>query len=90
MWYTCYAESAGGKNMKIAYFVKRPRIKEDLMRPHLAEQERPYEIAKTIMLSAIDYENFTTDMLADRDYLHQRTVTERWLFLLLGMTLRNR
>ncbi len=23
-------------------------------------------------------------------YLHQRTVTERWLFLLLGMTLRNR
>lgn len=52
-----------------AYFVKRPRRIEDLMCPHLIEQEREYEVMKTITLPAIDFENFITDMAADRQFL---------------------
>ena len=52
-----------------AYFVERPRRIEDLMVPHLIEQERPYRIVTEIQLSAIDYENFITDMLADRQFI---------------------
>lgn len=54
-----------------AYFVKRPRRAEDLMRLHAVDEEREYEIAKTIVLSSIDYENFITDMLADRAFLEE-------------------
>ena len=52
-----------------AYFVKRPRRIEDLMCPHPIEQEREYEVLKTITLPAIDFENFITDMVADRQFL---------------------
>ena len=52
-----------------AYFVKRPRTADDLMRPHLLEQEQEYEVVKTITLPAIDYENFITDMIADRQFI---------------------
>jgi len=52
-----------------AYFVERPRRIEDLMVPHLIEQERPYRIVTEIQLPAIDYENFITDMLADRQFI---------------------
>ena len=52
-----------------AYFVERPRRIEDLMVPHLIEQERPYRIVTEIQLPAIDYENFITDMLADHQFL---------------------
>ena len=52
-----------------AYFVKGPRTADDLRRLHPIESERPYEIIKTIILSKIDYENFITDMLADRLFL---------------------
>ena len=41
----------------------------DLMVPHPIEQERIYEIVKTIKLSGIDYENFITDMVADRQFI---------------------
>ena len=51
------------------YFVERPRRIEDLMVPHLIEQERPYRIVTEIQLPAIDYENFITDMLADRQFI---------------------
>lgn len=54
-----------------AYFVKRPRTADDLLRPHLIEQEQEYEVVKTITLSAMDYENFITDMLADRAFLEE-------------------
>ena len=54
-----------------AYFVKRPRTADDLMRPHLIEQEQEYEVVKAITLPAIDYENFITDMLADRAFLEE-------------------
>ena len=54
-----------------AYFVKRPRTADELLRPHLIEQEQEYEVVKTITLLAIDYENFITDMLADRAFLEE-------------------
>lgn len=36
---------------------------------HLVEQERSYEIVRVITLPAIDYENFITDMCADRQFI---------------------
>lgn len=55
--------------MRYAYFVKRPRTIEDLMKPHAPEWERPFWIVKEIILNPMDYENFKTDMLADRQFL---------------------
>ena len=52
-----------------AYFVESPRIIEDLMVPHPIEQEQKYEIIKSVKLARIDYENFTTDMIADRQFI---------------------
>ena len=54
-----------------AYFVERPRRIEDLMVPHPIEKERPFRIVTEIQLPAIDYENFITDMLADRQFIEQ-------------------
>ena len=54
---------------RYAYFVECPRTIEDLLQPHLAEHELPYEIIKTVRLAWIDYVNFITDMLADRQFL---------------------
>lgn len=52
-----------------AFFVDDPRVWEDLLRPHLLEQEKPFEIVRTITLECIDFENFITDMLVARGYL---------------------
>ena len=52
-----------------AYFVESPRIIEDLKGPHPIEQEMQYEIVKTVKLAKIDYENFITDMVADRQFI---------------------
>ena len=52
-----------------AYFVESPRVIEDLMTPHPVERERRYEIAKTVRLAKIDYENFIRDMIADRQFI---------------------
>lgn len=52
-----------------AYFVERPRRIEELICPHPIEQECEYEVVQTIRLSKIDYENFCTDMVADRQFL---------------------
>ena len=49
-----------------AHFVESPRTIDDLMELHPIEQETAYEIEKTVKLSGIDYENFITDMIADR------------------------
>ena len=56
-------------NHGYAYFVQRPRIIEELIVPHPIERERPFCIAATVELARIDYENFITDMLADRQFL---------------------
>ncbi len=52
-----------------AYFVDYPRLVSDLILPHPVEQERPFQIVKAIPLSALSYENFCTDMVADRQFL---------------------
>lgn len=52
-----------------AYFVSNPRIAEDLVQPHPIEAERKFEVVKVIRLAKIDYENFATDMLVDRQFL---------------------
>lgn len=55
--------------MNTAYFVKRPRVVGELLTPHRPEEELPYVIAGEVVLSAMDYENFTTDLRADRAFL---------------------
>ena len=55
--------------MNRAYFVRYPRIIEDLQKLHLVRDERTYEVVKEITLAAIDYENFITDLVADRQFL---------------------
>jgi len=52
-----------------AFFVERPSRLEDLRRPHLVSQERPFRIVATVQLPWIDYENFITDMLVDRQFI---------------------
>ncbi len=52
-----------------AYFVEGPRVIEELKVPHPIEQEQKYEIANTVKLAKIDYENFVTDMIADRQFI---------------------
>lgn len=52
-----------------AYFVESPRIIEELLAPHPIEQETQYEIVNTVKLAKTDYENFITDMIADRQFI---------------------
>lgn len=70
-----------------AYFVQRPRTIEDLIAPHPIERERPVEIVKTVELARIDYENFVTDMLADRQFLEDNAALcskgEVWMCILV-------
>ena len=54
-----------------AYFVESPRIIEDLLAPHPIELETQYEIVNTVKLAKIDYENFITDMIADRQFIEE-------------------
>lgn len=60
--------------IQTAFFVKRPRRLEDLMVPHAIERERRYEIVKVVKLRKIEYENFVTDMLVDRQFLEDNAV----------------
>lgn len=52
-----------------AYFVERPRTIDDLRQPHPIETERKFEVVKEIALAGMDYTNFITDMVADRQFL---------------------
>ncbi len=54
-----------------AFFVESPRIIEDLLAPHPIEREQRYEIVKAVKLTKIDYENFITDMIADRQFIEE-------------------
>ena len=62
------------KKLGYAYFVEGPRIIEDLKVPHPVECEHRYEIVKTVKLARIDYENFITDMIADRQFIEDNAV----------------
>ena len=52
-----------------AYFVYSPRMLSDLLQPHDIRDEKPYRVVHTVSLSAMSYENFITDMVADRQFL---------------------
>lgn len=54
-----------------AFFIKHPRTIEDLIVPHLLDQEIKYVVVKEIVLPQIDFTNFITDMLADRQFLEE-------------------
>ena len=54
-----------------AYFVAMPRRVEDLRVLHDYSKEQKYEIVKSVRLSKIEYENFITDMLADRAFIEE-------------------
>ena len=58
-------------NHGFALFAERPRRINDLMRPYPIEKNREYEVVQTIQLDKIDYENFITDMVADRRFLEE-------------------
>ena len=51
-----------------ARFISRPRRLEDL-RDFGIGMLRPYQIISTVCLGGMDYENFVTDLLADRAFL---------------------
>lgn len=75
------------KEIKKASFVKRPRVFEDLVTPHIAKRSEAYRVAKTIILDSVDYENFITDMLADRQFVEESAYLcsqkDIWLCLLV-------
>jgi hypothetical protein len=52
-----------------AYFVSMPFRLEDLRRPHLNSERKPYAVEKTVELAKIDYENFITDLCVDRWFI---------------------
>ena len=54
-----------------AFFVAYPRMIEELMTVEKRGMRAEYEIVKTISLTGIDYENFITDMVADRWFLEE-------------------
>ena len=70
-----------------AFFVEYPRTIEDLLVPHLVEKEKPFEVVKTVRLTKIDYENFITDMVADRQFIEDNAALcsrgEVWRCLLV-------
>ena len=52
-----------------AYFIFRPRTVADLSLKKPTGKWLEYRIVKTICLNGIDYENFATDLLADRQFI---------------------
>ena len=52
-----------------AYFVFRPRTAADLSPKNPDGKWREYRIVKTICLYRIDFENFATDLLGDRQFI---------------------
>lgn len=54
-----------------AYFVKSPRVIDDLRVLHPASHETSYMVAKKIVLSKTDYQNFSLDLLADRQFIEE-------------------
>ena len=76
-----------------AYFVRLPRTLDDLMVPHPLNRERVFDVAAVVTLEAIDYENFITDMLADRQFIEDHAEVcykgETWACILVQQAGRN-
>lgn len=45
------------------------RVLDDLIVPHPLNRERGYEVVVSVVLEAIDYENYITDKLMDRQFI---------------------
>lgn len=60
----------------MAHFVYRPRTIDELCCPHLLADERPYIVEKVISLNKTDYDNFKSDMLADRQFLEENVLVQ--------------
>ena len=60
-----------------AYFVFRPRTAADLSPKNPDGKWREYRIVKTICLYRIDFENFATDLLADRQFIEDKPGSAR-------------
>ena len=52
-----------------AWFVFEPRRTDDLAFGLCEGKWMEFEVVKTICLDKIDYENFSTDLLADRQFI---------------------
>lgn len=57
------------KPTRQAFFINKPRAITDLMSPHFLDDEEEFLISQRIELRPIDYENFITDFLVERDYI---------------------
>lgn len=57
------------KPIRQAFFINKPRVLTDLMSPHFLDDEEEFLISQRIELRPIDYENFITDFLVERDYI---------------------
>ncbi len=54
-----------------AWFVRRPRDLDALRALHPLDAERPYRVAAELFLEEMDFQNFLTDLYADRDFLER-------------------
>ena len=55
-----------------AYFVRRPGRLEDLRVLHALDAEKPYRVVAEVELGDMDFENFITDLYADREFLEEK------------------
>ena len=51
-----------------AHFVSRPRNVDEVKNPAMSVL-LPYRVVRTVSLSRIDFQNFSTDILVDRDFI---------------------
>ena len=56
-----------------AFFVEYPFRIEDLQKPYLPHQRKPFIVKKLIQLGKIDYENFVSDLCVDRWFIEENT-----------------
>lgn len=52
-----------------AVFISRPRVLSDLMIYSTQNKEKPFTVVKRIFLNQMDFENLTSDLLVERDYI---------------------
>lgn len=62
----------GGTHMEgRAWFVRRPARLEDLQAIHPLDEERPCRAVAEVTLGDMDFQNFITDLYADRAFVEE-------------------
>jgi hypothetical protein len=61
-------------NQPSAHFISYPHSINDLQKPFIAQLEKPFVIEKIITLKKYDYENFITDLCADRGFIEENNI----------------